>query len=163
MGSFLPNHGTADKATHHPANSMQKKVYHAIRWMLGLIFIYASYDKILHPQAFALMVHNYQLLPGELVNLTALVLPWLELILGGCLITDRLMPGTVIISNLLLFTFTIILFYNVHRGLDINCGCFSTAMEDNPATRITIVRDGIFLMMSLYLYWFTFTTSDVHQ
>ena len=152
-----------NKGSHQPVKSMQAGVYHVIRWILGIIFIYASYDKILHPQAFALVVYNYQLLPEELINLTALILPWLELLLGVCLITHRLIQGTIIISNILLFTFTIIVFYNVHRGLDINCGCFSTDIKKDPATMLTIVRDVIFLIMSFYLYLFAFKIKKAHN
>lgn len=136
--------------------SMHPLLYNLARWILGMVFIYASFDKIRHPDAFAVMVNNYQLLPGELINLTALVLPWLELILGICLISGQIMQGTVVISNLLLLMFTIILFYNLHRGLDISCGCFSTAPEKTPITMLTLARDGFFLLLSLYLCWFTF-------
>jgi uncharacterized membrane protein YphA (DoxX/SURF4 family) len=140
------------------AKSIQVIFYHAARWILGMIFIYASYDKIIHPEAFAVMVHNYQLLPGELVNLTALILPWLELIMGICLITGWLTPGTIIVTNILLFTFTMVLFYNIHRGLDISCGCFSTSPEKTPANMLTIARDSGFLLLSFYLYWYVFVS-----
>lgn len=46
-----------------------------VRLFLGAVFVYASLDKILHPQAFAEMVYNYQLLPDVLINLTAIILP----------------------------------------------------------------------------------------
>jgi len=148
------------KKSHRPnrqwAPPVTTIVYHMARWILGLVFIYASFDKIIHPHAFAVMVNNYQLLPGEIVNLTALVLPWLELLMGICLITGWLMQGTVIVSNVLLFTFTMVLLYNLHRGLDISCGCFSTSSEKNPANMFTIARDSGFLLLSFYLYWFNF-------
>ena len=64
------------------------------RLFLGGVFIYASVDKILHPDDFAHAVYNYQILPNGLINLTALVLPWLELLLGICLLTGVWLPGT---------------------------------------------------------------------
>ena len=156
MHNFRINNMAEYTNTQITVKSMQAIFYHAARWILGMVFIYASYDKIIHPGAFAVMVHNYQLLPGELVNLTALVLPWLELIMGICLITGWLMPGTVIVSNILLFIFIIVIFYNIHRGLDISCGCFSTSLEETPANMFTIARDGSFLLLSFYLFWFNF-------
>ncbi|MGA8240229.1 MAG: MauE/DoxX family redox-associated membrane protein [Desulfobacterales bacterium] len=42
----------------------------ALRLLLGTVFLYASYDKILHPQAFAQAVYNYQILPDMAVNPT---------------------------------------------------------------------------------------------
>ena len=62
------------------------------RLILGVIFIYASIDKIFHPAAFAEAVYNYQILPDALINLTAIVLPWLELILGAFLILGLWLP-----------------------------------------------------------------------
>lgn len=56
------------------------------RLILGGVFVFASFDKILHPASFAEAVYRYQILPDGLINLTAIVLPWLELIVGGFLI-----------------------------------------------------------------------------
>ena len=156
MHKFRENHILANTQIPKTVKPIQAIAYHVARWVLGIVFIYASYDKILHPHAFAIMVNNYQLLPGELVNLTALLLPWLELFMGICLVTGWLMHGTVIVSNVLLFTFTVVLFYNIHRGLDINCGCFSTSPEEMSASMFTIARDAGFLLLSFYLCWFKF-------
>ena len=48
------------------------------RLFLGILFIYASVDKILHPAAFAKIVYNFHILPGFLINLFAIILPWVE-------------------------------------------------------------------------------------
>lgn len=58
---------------------------HELRLLLGAVFLLASFDKILHPQAFAQTVYNYQILTDGFVNLAAIMLPWLELLLGVCL------------------------------------------------------------------------------
>lgn len=104
----------------------RKILFLAARIILGGIFVYASIDKILHPAAFAEAVYNYQILPDSLVNLTAVFLPWLELILGGCLIAGVWLPGAALIANVLLITFAGALAFNLARGLDIHCGCFTT-------------------------------------
>ncbi len=125
------------------------------RLMLGGIFIYASYDKIRHPAAFAKAVYNYQILPDGFINLTAIVLPWLELVLGSFLIIGFWLPGTVVICNLLLMTFTGALLFNMARGLDIGCGCFSTTAESAINFR-TVLRDASFLIPAVYLFYDTF-------
>ncbi len=158
MDKIFSTFKESDQSSHQWVPPVTTIVYHMARWILGIIFIYASFDKIRHPEAFALMVNNYQLLPGELINLTALVLPWLELIIGICLITGQMMQGTVMITNLLLIMFTLILFYNVQRGLDISCGCFSTDQEQAAVSILTLARDVFFLLLSLYLCWYTFLT-----
>ena len=130
------------------------------RLILGGIFVYASFEKIIHPAAFAEEVHRYQILPDILINLTAIVLPWLELVVGAFLIFGFWMPGAVLMSNLLLMTFTGALMFNMARGLDISCGCFSTVSE-NSMDFWTIFRDVSFLIPAVYLLHFTFLSKNI--
>jgi len=126
------------------------------RFILGGVFVYASFDKILHPAAFAEAVYNYQILPDKLINLTAIVLPCLELVLGIFLIINFWMPGTVVMSNLLLITFIGALLFNMARGLNINCGCFSTTAVESSMNVLTVLRDASFLAISGYLLYAIF-------
>jgi uncharacterized membrane protein YphA (DoxX/SURF4 family) len=126
------------------------------RLILGGVFVYASFDKILHPAAFAGAVYNYQILPLGLINLTAIVLPCLELVLGIFLIINFWMPGTVAMCNLLLITFIGALLFNMARGLNINCGCFSTTAVESSMNVLTVLRDTSFLAMAVYLLYKTF-------
>jgi hypothetical protein len=123
------------------------------RLTLAGIFIYASLEKIAHPAAFAKDVYNYQILPDTLINLTALVLPWLELFLGLCLLAGIWLPGAVLTANGLLIVFLAALVFNLARGLDINCGCFSTGSEA-PAMSTTyyLIRDVAFLVIGAFLF-----------
>ena len=129
--------------------------YHGVRLILGVIFIYASYDKILHPKAFAEVVYHYQILPDKLINLTAIFLPWIEIMIGVFLIVGFWMPGTVIWCNILLVIYIGALGYNLARGLDINCGCFSTT-KGSPISIEHILWDAVFLVLSSYLLFFVF-------
>ena len=140
----------------HPQITFTGILYHAARWILGIVFIYASFHKILYPAAFAEAVYHYQILPDWLINLSALVLPWLELFLGAFLIIGLWMPGAVVISNLLFIIFMGALSYNMARGLDISCGCFSTSATEGAADIWTVLRDVMFMAVSLYLLIATF-------
>lgn len=126
-------------------------LFHGTRLVLGAVFLYACYDKILHPRAFAEAVFNYQILPDAVVNLTALVLPWLELVLGVCLITGLWLPGATVASAGLLSLFMAALAFNQIRGLDVHCGCFSTRSTDGPAGIWSVFRDLLFLVAAAYL------------
>jgi hypothetical protein len=126
------------------------------RFILGGVFVYASFDKILHPAAFAEAVYNYQILPDNLINLTAIVLPCLELVLGIFLIINVWIPGTVVMCNLLLITFIGALLFNMARGLNINCGCFSTTAVESSMNVLTVLRDTSFLAMAVYLLYAIF-------
>lgn len=130
---------------------LQSFMFHALRLLLGAVFLYASYDKILHPEAFAQAVFNYQILPDVAVNLTALTLPWLELLLGLCLIAGIWLPGATAMSTGLLAIFLGALVFNQIRGLDIHCGCFSTETSDGPAGLWTVARDAAFLVIAFFL------------
>lgn len=134
----------------------QKWILPGLRILLGGIFIWASVDKILRPEAFAQAVYNYQILPDSLVNLCALILPWLELMLGACLVFGIWVPGALTLINLLMLVFMGALIFNLARGLDIHCGCFSVSPESGAGTPfsmvLSLIRDGLFLILGLFLW-----------
>ena len=99
------------------------------RIILGIIFIYASYEKILDPVGFSKNIHNYHVTPIAIENLAALIIPWLELIIGVFLIFGLFLEGTTSIIIALLVFFIFILSQAVFRGIDVHCGCFTTEAE----------------------------------
>jgi len=129
----------------------QKPLTFWIRLFLGTVFVAASVDKILHPAGFAQAIYNYQIFPDAAINLTAIILPWLELLLGILLIAGWWLPGATVLVNLLLLAFYGALLFNVARGLDVHCGCFTTSTEGTPATTWYLIRDSIFLVLSCTL------------
>jgi cation diffusion facilitator family transporter len=124
-----------------------------VRLILGAVFIIASVDKIYNPAAFAQAIYNYQILPGVLINLTAIILPWLEILLGLFLLFGLWLPGAVTVMNLLLIAFFGALVFNLARGLDVHCGCFNTAATGDPATAWYLARDAAFLLMGGFLFF----------
>ena len=99
------------------------------RIILGIIFIYASYDKILNPAGFSDNIHNFHITPAAVENLAALIIPWLELIVGVFLIFGVFLEGSTSITIGLLVFFIIILSQAVLRGIDVHCGCFKTEAD----------------------------------
>ncbi|MBW2050117.1 MAG: DoxX family membrane protein [Deltaproteobacteria bacterium] len=128
------------------------------RLTLGAVFIYASIDKIIHPAAFAKAIYNYQILPDSFINLTAIVLPWLELILGLFLIIALFREGSACIVTVLMLVFFGAMIFNLARGLDIHCGCFGTSTDgtNNAPMVWYVMRDGLFLIPALYFFYQTF-------
>ena len=122
------------------------------RIILGCVFIYASFDKIRHPDLFAEVVYNYQLLPDAAVNLVAIWLPWLELVSGVLLLFGIWSQGSIFVISGLMLVFLSAMGINLARGLDIHCGCFSTQGAD-PITILTLFRDSLFLFLAFYLFW----------
>ncbi|MGB6382582.1 MAG: MauE/DoxX family redox-associated membrane protein, partial [Syntrophobacteria bacterium] len=116
-----------------------------LRMVLGCVFIYASLDKIRHPDLFAEAVYNYQLLPEVAVNLVAICLPWLELLSGSLLVLGLWVQGSILILSGLMVVFIGALGITLARGLDVHCGCFITQSTD-PITILTLFRDSLFLI-----------------
>ena len=69
------------------------------RVILGVILVYASIDKIVHPAEFAKSIGNYNVLPFGLENLLGIILPVLELLVGSCLILGIMLDGSAIITG----------------------------------------------------------------
>lgn len=122
-----------------------------LRVFLGALFVYASWDKLLNPEAFAWMVYNYKILPPFMVNLAAVILPWTEMICGLLLIAGLLTRGSALTIDCLLFIFIVALGFNLYRGLDIGCGCFSVSPEAEKITFFTLMRDASLLVPGLWI------------
>ncbi len=121
------------------------------RVILGVILIYASIDKIVHPAEFAKAIGNYNVLPFGLENLLGIVLPILELLVGICLVLGIMLDGSAIIAAGMMTVFIIALSQAMIRGIDINCGCFKVTVE-NGGHQVgirRIIEDFLFLGMSL--------------
>jgi uncharacterized membrane protein YphA (DoxX/SURF4 family) len=131
---------------------MHPNLASAARVVLGCVFIYASLDKIRHPELFAEAVYNYQLAPEMAVNLVAIWLPWLEFLCGVLLVLGLWVRGSILILSGLLLVFLSAIGINLARGLDIHCGCFTT-QGSHSMTIFTLFRDLSFLFLALYLFW----------
>jgi len=124
------------------------------RLILGGAFIYAAWDKILHPDQFAQIVLNYKLMPDMTINLLAIFLPWLEMIAGLFLVLGIFPKESAGIFAGLLLVFIFAIGFNLARGLDFNCGCFSTSSDQESASYWLIVRDIVLLVPAVHIILF---------
>jgi uncharacterized membrane protein YphA (DoxX/SURF4 family) len=121
---------------------------------LGLFFVVAALPKVADPPSFAHMIYNYRLLPGPLVNLAALAMPWAELLTGIALICGIWRRTAACLVGTLLFVFIVAISINLLRGNAIDCGCFDVADAGKSVAerlhdmRMVIVRDvGMLLLV----------------
>lgn len=121
-------------------------IYFSARCILGAVFIWASIDKIMDPAAFAEIVYNYKILPPMFVNVAALVLPWVELIAGALLILGVFPFANSAILTGLVLVFAAALSFNLVRGLDFQCGCFTTSREAAHVGYMTLIRDAVLIV-----------------
>jgi putative oxidoreductase len=98
----------------------------AIRILLGTVFIYAAISKASDAEGFARAIANYKLLPIFLINILALILPWVELCAGILLIFGVSVKENSMILGGLLVVFIVAILISLARGLNIDCGCFGT-------------------------------------
>ena len=121
-----------------------------IRFLLGAIFIYASYDKILDPGKFALDIANYHIIPMGFENLIALIIPWLELFIAIGLIAGLMVDGASIISGGLMALFILFIFQATLRGFNIECGC---GLKEGEMVGWNKILENIVFLGASYLVW----------
>ena len=120
-----------------------------IRIILGAIFLIASYDKILDPGQFARSIDNYHIIPFGLENSIAIILPWLELLIGIGLVIGVMVDGSALISMGLLVVFIIAISSAILRGYNIECGC--GLKEGEVVGTQKLLENTIFFLMGLFI------------
>lgn len=126
------------------------KLLTILRLGLGLLFIGASFYKIIDPGSFAHQIYNYKLLPAWAVNPAALVLPWLQLLCGLGLVLNRFTKGASALILLMMLSFQAALASALLRGLNITCGCFKAG--GSAATWLTFARDFLILIIATFVF-----------
>jgi uncharacterized membrane protein YphA (DoxX/SURF4 family) len=126
---------------------------------LGAIFVAAALPKIADPPSFAHMIYNYRILPAGLINLSALTMPWVEIVTGLCLILGIWVRPARWIITAMLVVFMVAISINLLRGNAIDCGCFDTSAANKTYDErirdmwMVIVRDAGMLLMIAQMAW----------
>ncbi len=129
---------------------MNKYLTLFFRIVVGGIFLWASFDKIIDPAKFARDISNYHIVPLGLENTIALILPWLEFFIGTGLIIGVMVDGSIIISSVLLITFNIMIAQAMARGFNIDCGC--GLKEGQLVGFEKLIENFIFILFSYFVY-----------
>ena len=129
---------------------MNKYLILLFRIVVGAIFLWASFDKIIDPVKFARDISNYHIVPLGLENTIALILPWLEFFIGTGLIIGVMVDGSIIISSVLLITFNIMIAQAMARGFNIDCGC--GLKEGQLVGFEKLIENFIFIVFSYFVY-----------
>ncbi|MCR4395741.1 MAG: hypothetical protein NUW07_03290 [Candidatus Saccharicenans sp.] len=90
-----------------------------------------------------------RLVGQSLSFITAIFLPWVELVAGVCLIIGVFPRSSALLTSGLLLFFIILVTITIIRGLDVDCGCFGTFSR--RADLWLILEDSLWLAMSLVL------------
>lgn len=117
-----------------------------VRLVLVAAFLLAAIPKIQDPVAFAISVESYRVLTGQAVLWVALVLPWLELVIGFGLLIPKIRRASSLLIVLLLFIFVGLHTSAWIRGLDIDCGCY--AIESVSSNYFLLISRNCALMIA---------------
>lgn len=129
-----------------------------IKLILGITFVYAGYHKITDPAGFAKILYGYAIFPGFSINILAISIPFIELIAGFCLIFNILSRPALLLVNTLLLIFILMIGFNLLRGHQFDCGCFSFSSHPQTISNIyLLIRDLLLLLSGIYLWMKTKT------
>ena len=110
-------------------SSLRAVVIPTLRWVLGLLLLWAALSKLANLNEFYGNVLAYRLpLPDLFQRLVAVTLPWLELLCGLMLIANLWIRPGLAWAIILFACFAVITAEAWARGLDISCGCFKLSM-----------------------------------
>jgi uncharacterized membrane protein YphA (DoxX/SURF4 family) len=125
----------------------------AARLALAGTFIWACIHKIAEPAEFGMQVATYQILPLSLINLQAIVLPWVELVVGVLLVVGLLTRPAALITCGMNAMFIAAIAMALAADLHLQCGCFSSSAAGDEMDASLIVRDAVFLVVGAVLTW----------
>ena len=136
------------------------KVKHGItlglRWLIGIVLIWAALGKMANAQDFLANLYDYRIpLPGSFLHHLAVILPWIELLCGLALLTGFWQESVLGLVFLMMLIFLAATGQAWARGLDIDCGCFGTALEKNSflgSVEFAFFRNLALLGMTYFLW-----------
>jgi len=113
---------------------LAEKVAVASRWLLGAVFVYMGFNKVMDPVGFLKLVEQYHFVGQPvLLNLIAAVLPWFEIFCGLLLLTGIGVRGAALLLIAMLVPFTILVALRAHAlataagtslwAVKFDCGC----------------------------------------
>jgi uncharacterized membrane protein YphA (DoxX/SURF4 family) len=118
-----------------------KYLQFVLRLIIGGMFIYVAYNKLVNPEEFAKAIKNYDMLPFWAINIMAIILPYIELFCGLFLILGIYKKSSSVIIAVSLFIFIIALTTAYARGLNIDCGCgFSSLIQQTASKNELLIR-----------------------
>jgi hypothetical protein len=97
----------------------------------------------------------YDLFPSVLINLIAIIVPFVEIIAGLALIGGIYPRAAALVLNAMLGFFIVILSYNLFRGHEFDCGCFALEKTGlTSSTEFTLFRDFVYLALGLQVFYY---------
>jgi len=112
-----------------------------LRGLLAVLMLWAAVSKLANPTEFLGSIYAYELpLPRALLQSTAVILPWVELLCGLLLLAGFWKYPALLIVTGLMGIFVLATGQAWARGIDIACGCFNLEIFGVPDRWPGLVR-----------------------
>jgi protein-disulfide isomerase len=128
----------------------------AVRILLGVVWIWAAWEKLQSPRTFVQAVRAYDMTWEWLAKAIGYGLPVLEFCLGIVLILGVATRLAAAVSAALFLVFLVGIVQAAARGLQLDCGCFGGGGVTTGETRYTldILRDiGLLILAGYLVVW----------
>ena len=132
-----------------PGQLSHKRFDWMLRLIVGTAFVVAAALKIADPAKFAMDVSHYRLVPPAMLNLVAILVPWIEFTTGALVLAGIwLRAAALVVTNLTAMFFGIIV-SALARGLNNECGCFGTLGGNHVGLVNLAIDSGLFSLAAL--------------
>ncbi len=121
-----------------------------LRLVLGGVLMWAGLAKVSEPALFAMTVRAYNVLPNAFINGFAVVVPWMEIAAGACLLAGFWSRSGSLAALALLSSFGVAIAVNIFRGANLDCGCFGLD-GTRGSLHAALVQDLLLIACSLIL------------
>lgn len=122
------------------------------RFVLGALLIWAGAAKVGHPEALASAIAGFRLLPSMVVAPLAVILPYVEILLGLYLVAGLFTRVAAWIATAQFVVYAGAIASAVLRGIPANCGCFGpgdAAVADWPHVAFDLALAALALFIAL--------------
>ena len=124
-----------------------------LRVLLATVFLIAGVTKLPDAGQFAGSIAAYQTgLPSGLIKAAAIVLPWMEILIGLCLLSKWMIRPAALLAVAMLGLFLVLSGTALIRGLEVSCGCFNLSALGFPTSLADwLERPGVVVLRNLLL------------
>jgi protein-disulfide isomerase len=133
-------------------SSIRQSAATLVRLLLGVVWIWAGWDKLQDPRGFLRAVRAYDATPEWLSKAIAYGLPTLEVSIGVLLIVGLAVRAAALVSAVLFVVFLVGIIQASARGIKLECGCFGGGgATDKTSYTLDILRDVGLLACAVFL------------
>ena len=133
---------------------MKEKILFLIRILIGGLFIYSGYVKLIEPyQNFLAIIYSYKILGGWPAHAAALVIPWVEFCFGLFLLKGLWIRFSAGVLWLLNGAFILVVAQAMIRRIPLeDCGCFGDGAVSLELYQVLILDLALWCILAVLFF-----------